>query len=71
MLFSYSNDLIPPFLIDVAIFLVLSAIMISLDGVYKNRYLNVLECSFILNIGLLFTILAVLHTEQTWGTVIY
>ena len=68
----YSNDHILPFLTNVAICLVLSAIMISLNGVYKNRYLNVLECSFILNIGLLFTILVIVHikiTEQTWGTV--
>ena len=65
----YSNNLILPFLTNVAICLVLSAIMISLNGVYKSWYLNVLECSFILNIGLLFTILVVLHTEQTWGTV--
>ena len=40
--------------INGAFCLILSAVMITLNGVYRKQYLNVLEYSFILNIGLFF-----------------
>ena len=45
-----------PYIISILIFFLLSAIMVAVNGIYKKHYLNILEYSFFLNIGIVFTV---------------
>ena len=47
-----NTDLIPPFFI-ILMFLLVAVAWISKGGIYKKWQLNILECSFFLNIGVL------------------
>lgn len=55
LLLAHTSNSIPLF-VAMTLCLVLFAIMICLKGVYKNYYLNILECSFLLNIGIIFAL---------------
>ena len=48
--------------------LVLCSMMIFLNGVYKKHYLNVLECSLLLNMGLIFV--THLGKPQPWKSIV-
>ena len=50
--------------VNSAVSLILCMSMIALNGVYKKKYLNILESSFILNIGLVFISLVALQTKK-------
>jgi hypothetical protein len=64
----YRDDVIPYYII-IAVCFLLSAIMISLKGVYKKYFLNILEYFFILNIGILFLINAHKGGSVSWKSI--
>ena len=43
---------------------VLLSIMVTFEGVYQKKYLNILECSFLLNLGLLSALAAVFQNDD-------
>lgn len=43
-----------PFIFVTTMCLMLCSLIISLNGLYKDHWLNVLECSFLLNMGMIF-----------------
>ena len=50
------EDFSTPFTIGILIFFLLSAIMVSLNGVYKKHCLNILEYFMILSMGIMYTV---------------
>ena len=38
--------------------------MVTFEGVYQKKYLNILECSFLLNLGLLSALAAVYQNDN-------
>ena len=38
--------------------------MVTFEGVYQKKYLNILECSFLLNLGLLSALAAVFQNDD-------
>ena len=43
---------------------VLLSLMVTFEGVYQKKYLNILECSFLLNLGLLSALAAVYQNDN-------
>ena len=49
---------------------VLLSLMVTFEGVYQKKYLNILECSFFLNLGLLSALAAVYQDHENKGEMV-
>ena len=49
---------------------VLLSLLVTFEGVYQKRYLNIMECSFLLNLGLLSALTAVYQNDNNIVTII-